>query len=227
MNYGYIKVSKWLKEKGFKINKKKVYRLMKENKLLYTKIKPDRTGKEYVKYRKVKAEKPFSNLQVDLKYIHIHGQNRNALLLTIIDVYSRMALTHRLAWSVNKTIVKNAFEEVLRQYSLPDKVTVRNDNGSQFEAKLVRDFFAEMNINQEFTHVATPQENAYIESFHSIVEATVCKCFEFENLEKAKEKFNSFMKFYNQERIHSGINYQTPIKFLQNREQSKKSLSSR
>jgi len=42
-------------------------------------------------------------------------------------------------------------------------ITLRNDNGSQFIAQLARDYLKEMQVDQEFTHVATPEENAFIE----------------------------------------------------------------
>jgi hypothetical protein len=49
-------------------------------------------------------------------------------------------------------------------------ISIRNDNGSQFLANKVRIFWNEMGINQEFTHIATPEENSDIEAFHSIME---------------------------------------------------------
>ena len=72
-----------------------------------------------------------------------------------------------------------------------------------------------MNIDHEFTHVATLQENCYIESFHSIVESAVCAKYEFESLEDAKNVFNRFMNFYNQDRIHGNLGMASPDQFLQ------------
>jgi transposase InsO family protein len=54
-------------------------------------------------------------------------------------------------------------------------VHIRNDNGSQFIAHDVRQFLRAAGANQEFTHVATPEENSYIEAYHSIFEAEVVK----------------------------------------------------
>lgn len=39
-------------------------------------------------------------------------------------------------------------------------ISIRNDNGSQFLANKVRIYLNEMGINQEFTHIATPEENS-------------------------------------------------------------------
>jgi putative transposase len=44
---------------------------------------------------------------------------------------------------------------------------IRNDNSSQFIAQKVRQTLQYLEAQQEFTHVAMPQENAYIKAFHS------------------------------------------------------------
>ncbi len=67
--------------------------------------------------------------------------------------------------------------------------TIRNDNGSQFIAKMVREFLIEKGAIQEFTHVATPEENSYIETFHSIVQREEVDRFEFEFFHHAKMFF--------------------------------------
>lgn len=84
---------------------------------------------------------------MDIKYVHIHGQNRNALLLTVLDVYTR---------------------SILDQHQV-NTVTLRNDNGSQFIAHAVREYLREKQVVQEFIHVATPEENCFIEAYHSII----------------------------------------------------------
>ena len=51
--------------------------------------------------------------------------------------------------------------------------TILNDNVSQFVADDVKQFLRAAKANQELTHVATPEENSYIEAFHSIVQREV------------------------------------------------------
>ena len=70
--------------------------------------------------------------------------------------------------------VKQAWEEVIANYLQPADllrkqihIEIRNDNGPQFGAKIIRQFFKENHLNQVFTHPYTPQENGHIESFHS------------------------------------------------------------
>jgi transposase InsO family protein len=161
------------------------------------------------------ADTPFCHLEFDIKYIHIHGMRRNALLLTVIDVKSRLNMAQYLAWSITKKQVAELFQYITDHYPLPQKATVRNDNGSQFESQLVRDFFTAKGIIQEFTQPGTPQQNGHIESYHSIVERTICRQYEFESLENAQEVFERFHYFYNYKRIHSGVGYRSPVRYLE------------
>lgn len=50
--------------------------------------------------------------------------------------------------------------------------------------------------------------------YHSIMESAVCQKFEFSNISDAKKIMNQFRDFYNFERIHGGINFQSPAEFL-------------
>jgi transposase InsO family protein len=89
-------------------------------------------------------------------------------------------------------------------------VTVRNDNGSQFIANDVKQFLKTAEARQEFTHIATPEENAYIEAFHSIVEREVIQRFEFSSYYDAKKTFEAHLKWYNYTRKHSQLGKITP-----------------
>ncbi len=62
MDYGYRKMSVGLQQEGFLINKKKVYRLMKENGLLYnSKIAARAEKRNFVKYLRNKLKHPCNN----------------------------------------------------------------------------------------------------------------------------------------------------------------------
>jgi putative transposase len=223
VDYGYEKVTHWLRDsEGMVINPKKVYRLMKAARLLSNRIRRDKRGKRIAQDFLPHPRVPFECLQTDIKYIYIHGQHRNALLITLLDVFSRAVLGYRLEWSITKHQLIDLMKEVLQQYQLPAKVSLRTDNGSQFEAGLFREYLKEMSVDHEFTHVATPQENCYIESFHSIVESAVCAKYEFEDLTEAKHTFNRFMNFYNQERLHGSLDNLSPHQFLESKKYTQK-----
>jgi putative transposase len=215
VDYGYRKVTWYLRNALlYIINFKKVYELMKQNNLLRPKIKRSQAGKKWVEFLVPRPSQPFEHLEFDIKYIYIAGERRNALLLTVIDIMSRMNMAWMLQWSIKKEDVKGMFQYILETYKLPSCVTVRNDNGSQMESALVRNYLAHEGILQEFTRPATPQQNGHIEAYHSIVDRTICQVYEIKNLDQGNDIFNRFEYFYNQERIHSGIGYISPMQYL-------------
>lgn len=136
------------------------------------------------------------------------------MMLTIIDVMSRCTPGFLLQYSVKKEDVKELFDDVFHRFTIPKHVTVRSDNGSQFESQVVREYFAGLNIVQEFTRPATPDMNAHIEGYHSVVQRAVCDRISFDSLEHAQEVMERFHQFYNFERLHSGIGYLTPAEKL-------------
>lgn len=212
MDYGYRKMSVGLQQEGFIINKKKVYRLMKENGLLYnSKIAARAEKRNFVKYYTQQAEGPMQQLCMDIKYLHIHGNRRNALLLTVLDVYSRRVMGQLLWWRIRKQQVKWLLGQILEKHPVKG-ITLRNDNGSQFVAQLVREFLKEKQITQEFTHVATPEENAFIEAYHSILERTVERQYQFESIYEAALVLNRWKKHYNEYRLHGSLGNKTPQK---------------
>lgn len=212
--YGYKNVWDELKQMGYIINHKKVYRLMKSHNLLFNRrIGSIGVPRQFVRFRKIRAEKPLEHLCMDIKYIHIHGAQRNALLLTVIDAYSRKVLTHMLRFSIKKGDVIVLLSLLLMEYRI-ENITIRNDNGSQFIAGVVRQFLKEKGVNQEFTHVATPEENAYIEALHSNVQREVVERYEFESIYHAQMIFNRYYEWYNNHRKHGSLGRKSPEQYL-------------
>lgn len=101
-----------------------------------------------------------SPLRFDIKYIYIQGKRTNAQVLTVIDVFSRWNMEHIIKWNIPQEDVVILFDKIFETYELPDTFYVRNDNGSQFIADLVQQYFQDKNVIQEFTKPATPEQNA-------------------------------------------------------------------
>mgnify|MGYP000219935712 CR=1 FL=1 len=75
-----------------------------------------------------------------------------------------------------------------------------------------------MGINQEFTHIATPEENAFIESLHSTLEREVIRRYWFDSIHYAKWKISDYYKFYNARRKHRSLGMRSPDQYLDNYE---------
>jgi putative transposase len=216
VDYGYLKTYYYLKQQGYKISKNKVYKIMATNNLL----RFQRAGREKLRNRKWVTQlvptpvTEFSFLEFDIKFVWVAGKNKSVMVLTVLDVFSRWQMGHYIAFSIKKEDVIKLFDKLFLIYELPINFDVRCDNGSQFIAQKVREYFDSKGVSQEFTKPATPQQNAHIESYHSIMESAICKRFEFENLTDTRLIMNQFREFYNFERIHSGVGFQSPYKYL-------------
>jgi len=156
VDYGYVKVAVWLQRQGLIINRKKVCRLMRAEKLVLPKPSRDRSAKTWMKDLLPITQRDFDYMELDIKYIQIDGSGRKAFLLTVIDVMSRFNMGQLLQYSMKKEDVKVLFEDIFRRYSFPEKITVRSDNGSQFEPCIVRQLFKDLKVQHEFTQPGTP-----------------------------------------------------------------------
>ena len=213
--YGYRNMAGELKEKGWIINHKKVYRLMKENKLLYgSRIRVIPFKRNFIRFRSLCPDRPLQYLAMDIKYVHVHGTGRNALLLTVIDIYSRKVLIHSLRYSIKKGDVLVLLSLMLLEYKT-EGMSLRNDNGSQFIALAVREYLKEKGVYQEFSHVATPEDNAYIEALHSNLQREVIDRFEFDSIYHAQMIIDRYYKWYNEKRRHGSLNGQTPTQVFE------------
>lgn len=215
VDYGYFKTYKHLQSLGYCIGSTRTYSLMKEHGLLkFQRNKTKRYNKNWVKDLVPNVETEFQFLEFDIKYVYIQGKRTNAQVLTVLDVFSRWNMGQYIGYSITSEHVIDLFEEIFKTFELPEKFIVRNDNGSQFEALVVQNYLKSKGVTQEFTKPATPQQNAHIESYHSVMESAVCQRFEFMNLQDFKDTMTRWKNFYNFERIHGGIEFQSPANFL-------------
>ena len=107
--------------------------------------------------------------------------------------------------------VKACWEQVIAEYLQPANikaqeiaVEIRNDNGKQFSASILSDFFKENGLNHVFTHPYTPEENGHVESFHSILGKAVENDL-FTNLMALEGRLEHFYLSYNNERCHGSF----------------------
>lgn len=215
VRYGYQLSTAELRELGFLINEKKVYRLMKENGLLLDKVASGKVKRQWVKWRIIKDAKPMDHICMDIKYVYIQGSRKNAYLLAIMDIATRYVLGWTLRWSMKHTDVILCLHGALREYKT-ESITLRTDNGSQFIAYGLQKYLSNQEITHEFTHVATPEENSYVESLFSCVERDVIQSYEFENLYHARDVFERYFDHHNVKRRRHALGRKSPVQYWNN-----------
>lgn len=210
---GYRLMTAYLQRDGYTINHKKLYRIMKEANLLKLEDRINRSGsgRKFVSFRKVITSRPFECLEMDIKMVWIPSTGKNAYLLSVIDVHTRRILADLFSYSIKQKEVIQLLSLLFMNYQYPGSIVIRSDNGSQFIAKNVREYLELIGVSQEFTHVATPEENAHIEAYHGILKKEVFDRYEYRIFGEIEKILKSYVRFYNNERLHGLLGRITPI----------------
>ena len=216
--YGYRKLAISLKEDyGITINHKKVYRLCKEMGIL----KPQRTiairhPKHLAKMDTIEGSNQL--WEMDIKYGYIAGADQFFFQLSVIDVYDRSVIDYHLGLSCTAKdacrVLKNALAKrgIRSDMDLPK---IRTDNGPQFVSKIFEETIEELGMMHERIPVKTPNMDAHIESFHSILEEECYSRYEFNSFAEAYEAISEYMEYYNKRRRHGSIKYMSPDRFYE------------
>ena len=151
----------------------------------------------------VRVNAPNAVWEMDIKYVHIQGENRTTYFFAMIDCFTREVVGKYLGYhctseDVKKTMDFAFLDRGIERISL---VRIRSDNGTQFVSRTVELFLSSSSI---------AHESAHIESFNSILEKEVIRRFEFPSFENAENTISRFIEFYNNERLHSAIDYKAP-----------------
>ncbi|WP_354361844.1 IS3 family transposase [Pedobacter sp. UYP30] len=210
---GYRLMTAYLQKDGYEINHKKLYRIMKEEGLLKleNRISRSGSGRKFVKFRKVVTCRPFQCLEMDIKMVWIPNAGKNAYLLSIIDVHTRRILKDYFSFSIKQAKVIAFLSSMFSDYQHPETVVIRSDNGSQFIAKSVRGYLGMIGVEQEFTHVATPEENAHIEAYHGILKKELFGRVDYRTFGEIEQILKRYVLFYNNERLHGLLGRITPM----------------
>ena len=216
--YGYDKLTSCLQEDyRLLINHKKVYRLCKELDILrpQRKIYPKRPRKLA---KKTKVTGPNQHWQMDLKYGYIAGTGQFFFQISVIDVFDRTVPAFHLGLSATAKDAARVLTNALRARGLKKGMNmpvIRTDNGPQFVAEAFQNNCEALGVLHERIPVKSPSMNAYIESFHGILEDDCYSRHEFQDFEDVYRIVAEYMDYYNHRRRHGSIRNMAPMKFYE------------
>lgn len=196
------------------VNRKQVQRIYR--KLAW--IKPSMTKNEIIAratHKVAKASEPFQIWEADFTYINCSVDGWG-YLFNVFDVFTREWAAYVFDLSAVKENAIISIENALIVHNEidPDKLTIRVDNGSQYRSKAFRHSMQALKLKLEYIARNTPEQNAFIESFHKTLKKEYIWCFDFQNYQEAEEAIKKAFLDYNQYRIHSALGYLTPYEFL-------------
>lgn len=212
VDYGYLKVCYWLRDQhDLCINPKKVYRLMSENGLLNRKRKPRPRPTLRARGCSPSPSGPGEHFELDIIHFWMPTARRYALVVNCVDLFHRAWTNWKANHKISYLDVLEIVEELIARGC--NNLTIRTDNGGQFVALALSEALVTLGVVHEFIHPGTPQQNAHVESFHSILRKVIPQ--ELEDLSDLSNLLERFEQFYNHERIHSATAYYPPMKFLE------------
>jgi putative transposase len=210
--YGTRRIKKELKKKGYKINRKRVQRLMRVMGIeaIYPKPKTSESNEQHKKYpyllRNISIVRPNQVWTTDITYIRI--QNDWLYLTAIMDWYSRCILSWRLSDRMTTEFCVEALEEALGK-NIPEMHN--SDQGSQFTSEeyiSVLESHPEISISMDGRGRAF--DNIFIERLWRTIKYEEVYLKDYCSPREARESLSKYIEFYNNERFHSSLNDLTP-----------------
>jgi putative transposase len=213
--YGYRLLAQCLRnKKELVLGKDKSYRLCKELGILKKQRKSKtKHPRKLAQNRLVTG--PNQLWQIDIKYGYIAGRDRFFFVFSIIDVFDRVIVGYYRGPVCGAKHVCQTLGHAL-QHRLKDGdplPVIRSDNGPQFVSTLFGDTCESLELVHERIPPNTPNMNAYIESFHSLMERDLLAKEEFMTFEEAYAAIDRYMDFYNNRKMHGSLKRMSPMAF--------------
>jgi putative transposase len=210
--YGYRRIWALLRQAGWTVNRKRVYRLWRQEglKVPQKQHKKRRLGHSANSCVRRKAEHQDHVWTWD--FIHDRTINGRPLKwLSIVDEYTRECLALEVARSITAEKVIDVLVDLFRIRGVPRHI--RSDNGPEFIAQAIRRWLPQAGVETLYVAPGSPWENGYAESFHSRLRDELTNREEFTNLAEAKYLADAWRLEYNHRRPHSSLGYRTPAEF--------------
>jgi putative transposase len=182
------------------------YRILDKHDLLHRCKRPEPgQGK-----RVPEATYPNDVWHIDLMYLWVGG--RWYFLVTLLDSYSRYIVHWELALTMRADEVAEITARALEQVHRKRPRIIR-DNGSQFVAKECREVMRHFEVEEIPIRVRHPESNGRIERYHRSVREEAFGDTEVGDLYQARDLLAEWVRYYNDERLHSALEYLRPVDY--------------
>ena len=218
--YGYRRIHTCLKREGWRVNRKRVYRLYREAGLIVRRRKRKRIGM----VERIPLPKPVdTNISWSMDFMSDGlADGRRLRCLTLIDDCSRECLALEVDTSLPGKRVVAVLDRLAETRGLPESITV--DHGPEFESQALDAWAYEHRVRLSFIRPGKPNDNAYIESFNGRFRDECLNEHWFLTIAHARRIIEAWRIEYNTERTHSSLGDVTPQEYaaqtVANRKQS-------
>lgn len=201
-----------LAERGLRVNRKRVQRLMQLMGIeaTYPKPKTSQAVKEHKVYpyllRNFKPERANQVWVSDITYLPM--AKGFAYLVAVMDLYSRKILSWQVSNTLDIRFCVAALEEALETHGNPD--IFNTDQGAQFTAEAFTSALEQQGVRISMDGKGRWIDNVFIERFWRSLKYEEVYLYAYTDLKEAKRGIERYIRYYNSERRHSSLDKQTP-----------------
>lgn len=209
--FGSRRMTHHLRKEGFQVNRKRVQRLMRLMGIeaIYTKPKTSKPSKENKIYpyllRGLTIEKPDQVWCSDITYIPM--KKGFVYLVAVMDWHSRYIVSWRLSNSMDTSFCTEALEDALAQ-GTPG--IFNTDQGSQYTSSDFTEMLKEKEVAISMDGKGRYLDNIFIERLWRSLKYEEVYLKAYEDIKEARVSIAEWIRFYNFERPHQSLNYNTP-----------------
>ncbi len=219
-SYGWPRMTAELKRRGWAVNHKRVYRLLREDNLLCLRKRKfvvttdsDHRLPVYPNLARTLAVSGVNQLWVaDITYIRLLEEF--VYLAVLLDAFSRRAIGWALDRTLEDELTLQALRMALGQRRPGAGLVHHSDRGVQYASRDYTDLLIEHGIQISMSRRGNPYDNARAESFLKTLKYEEVYRQEYRDLAEAQASLERFLeKVYNEKRLHSALGYLPPAEF--------------
>jgi putative transposase len=220
--YGRRRVAAELKRRGWKVNHKRVHRIMREDNLLCL-----RRRKFVVTTDSNHSHRVYPNVAAGIKttavnqlwvadITYIRQETEFVYLAVVLDAFSRRVVGWALDRTLEATLVMTALRSALQERRPASGLVHHSDRGVQYACGGYTDLLKEHGITVSMSRKGNPYDNAACESFMKTLKYEEVYRQEYRGMTEALASIGEFIdRTYNQKRLHSALGYRPPEEFEQ------------
>jgi putative transposase len=221
-SYGRPRITAELRRRGWAVNPKRVYRILREDNLLCVRkrkfiVTTDSNHRRKI-YPNLAGEMVVTDVDqlwvADITYIRL--QDEFVFLAVILDACSRRVIGWALERTLEDELTLAALRMALSQRAIQPGLVHHSDRGSQYASKDYTDLLKANSIDISMSRKGNPWDNAACESFMKSLKYEEVFRNEYRDLNEARRSITRFLEqVYNEKRLHSALGYRPPAEYEQ------------
>jgi len=187
-----------------------MYRVLKRNDMDTYRLEQKPKKYKNVETVKLKANSPNEIWSWDITYLKTNIRRKYFYLYTHIDTWSKKIVGYKVYEDKNGKNASDLFEDAITREKAYD-VHLHSDNGMPMKSYSMLSLMENLKIDKSYSRPRVSNDNAYSEALYKTLKYRAGYPGYFRSIEEAKEWIDKFVKWYNHEHKHSGINFVTPV----------------